>query len=50
MYREKHEGRPLTEAEYKPYMYGAYSEDVDDTLSELRGDPERKQRISIVSE
>ncbi|AAV47143.1 unknown [Haloarcula marismortui ATCC 43049] len=42
MYREKHEGRPLTEAEYKPYMYGAYSEDVDDTLSELRGDPEVK--------
>lgn len=38
MYSEKHE-KPLTKSQYKPYMYGAYSEDVDDVLSNMKRDP-----------
>jgi len=32
----------LTDADYKPYMYGAYSEDVADTLSDMKPDAATK--------
>lgn len=36
------EGSRLTDAEYKPYMYGAYSEDLADKLSDMEPDVSTK--------
>lgn len=36
------ENRRLTDADYKPYMYGAYSEDVAEELSDLKPDASTK--------
>jgi len=37
VYSITHYRMRLTEATYKPYMYGAYSEDVRDVLESMRG-------------
>jgi len=45
MYFEKHNKR-LSDSEYRPYMYGAYSDDVDEALSELKSHPGIKTETS----
>lgn len=38
LYLEREGGKSLTDADYKPYRYGAYSEDVKEAVSELASD------------
>lgn len=45
LYHVSKNGEPLNSADFKPFMYGAYSEDVSSTLEELEDEISTKKDI-----